>query len=106
MLWCLGLVAIIFVLLFQGMSLFITSIALAVLLLAFTVWSKAWLITKLVFWVLWAALAAFNCKKLRRQLVTKSLLKFYRKAMPSMSRTEQEALEAGTVMPVSYRFTI
>jgi len=47
---------------------------------------------------IYAALAAlFNVKPLRRAIVSKPLLGFYRKILPPMSQTEREALEAGTV---------
>ena len=39
----------------------------------------------------------FAVPPLRRRLIAKPLLRFFRKAMPPMSQTEREALEAGTV---------
>jgi acyl-CoA dehydrogenase len=48
--------------------------------------------------VLFAVPAVFlNHKELRQQKFTKPFLKFYRKALPELSETEQVALEAGTV---------
>ena len=50
-----------------------------------------------VFGVYIALAALFNVKPLRRAMVSKPLLGFYRKILPPMSQTEREALEAGTV---------
>ncbi len=50
-----------------------------------------------VFAVYIALAALFNVKPLRRAMVSKPLLGFYRKILPPMSQTEREALEAGTV---------
>jgi hypothetical protein len=47
--------------------------------------------------VLFAGLVALNLTDVRRERITRPLLRMYRKMLPSMSRTEREALEAGTV---------
>ncbi len=51
--------------------------------------------------VLWVALvtiaAMFNLASLRRGLVAKPILRWFRTALPQISQTEQEALDAGTV---------
>ena len=49
-------------------------------------------------WGIFIPIAALSSvTSLRRALIIKPLLAFYRKIMPSMSDTEREALEAGTV---------
>ena len=49
-------------------------------------------------WVVFLALAVpFATPSLRQQYITTKLLAFYRAVMPDMSRTEQEAIDAGTV---------
>ncbi|MDX1454091.1 MAG: acyl-CoA dehydrogenase [Gammaproteobacteria bacterium] len=54
-----------------------------------------WLV---ILWGVFGTIAAFlNVTPLRRNLLTRPVLKIYRKIMPEMSATEQEALEAGTV---------
>lgn len=51
-----------------------------------------------VLWVLFFLIAIpLNFLPLRRRLITAPILNIYRKIMPTMSRTEKEALEAGTV---------
>ena len=56
----------------------------------------AWI--QLTAWGFFIPLAALlNMTALRRTIITKPLLGFYRKIMPGMSDTEREALEAGSV---------
>lgn len=47
--------------------------------------------------ILFVIFIPFNIKPLRYRYLTKHMLAIYRKVMPSMSRTEREALAAGTV---------
>ena len=48
-------------------------------------------------WLLFAALALLNLRPLRKAFITRPFMKIYRRMLPSMSSTEREALEAGTV---------
>src|SRR6186713_349610 len=48
-------------------------------------------------WVLLAALWLFNLRPLRKAIISRPFLKAYMRLLPSMSQTEKEALEAGTV---------
>ncbi len=52
---------------------------------------------KSLLWLLTALLWLLNVKPLRRALLSGPFLKSYRRMLPSMSQTEKEALEAGTV---------
>lgn len=47
--------------------------------------------------ILTVSLAGFTIKSLRRLLISNRLYSVYRKVMPTLSSTEQEALDAGTV---------
>jgi len=72
------------------------AIALALILLtAYSGWSLVWLS------VLWAAFigAAIlgNPTSLRRERISRPLLALFKRILPQVSQTEQEALEAGTV---------
>jgi acyl-CoA dehydrogenase len=92
MLACLGVLA------YQRASLIVCTLSVAILLFLMTMLSPvspfglvtAWLLFFVVFLPL-------NFLPWRRQLFSKPLLNFYRRVMPSMSRTEREALAAGTV---------
>jgi acyl-CoA dehydrogenase len=82
---------------YRRVSLGLSTVAAGVALLAYTsLGSGGWLWT-LLLWVLFAALVALNLSDLRRERITRPLLAIYRRMLPSMSRTEREALEAGTV---------
>ena len=48
-------------------------------------------------WLLLARLWLLNVRPLRKALITRPFMKTYLKLLPSMSQTEKEALEAGTV---------
>ncbi len=66
-------------------------------LLVYTMFGGGGFAWKLLLWVLFGGMVALNLTDLRRERITRPLLKMYRKMLPSMSRTEREALEAGTV---------
>ena len=49
-------------------------------------------------WALFTAVAlVFNVRPIRRALISRPLLKQFRAILPPMSRTEEEAIDAGTV---------
>jgi acyl-CoA dehydrogenase len=66
-------------------------------LVAYTLFGDGGALWLLLLWALFAGLVALNLTDLRRDRVTRPLLSIYRKMLPSISRTEREALEAGTV---------
>lgn len=79
-------------------SLVVWSATILVYLLLITFVSHAGPVALTVFWLLYAITAIpLNILPLRRRLFSKPILNIYRKVMPNMSRTEKEALEAGTV---------
>ena len=55
----------------------------------------------IVIWVLWPAFVAFalllNVSALRKLVFTRPIFTAFSRALPKMSRTEKEALDAGTV---------
>ena len=50
-----------------------------------------------IVWLPLVALWLLNIKPLRQTFITRPFLRIYRRLLPSMSSTEKEALEAGTV---------
>jgi acyl-CoA dehydrogenase len=65
---------------------------------AFSVWGQATSTTLLWVWTLFLVPAAvLSVPPLRRALISDPLLHWFRKALPQISQTEQEALDAGTV---------
>ncbi|HUN74711.1 MAG TPA: acyl-CoA dehydrogenase [Steroidobacteraceae bacterium] len=82
---------------YRRLSLLAFSLAFTVLLAAYTVLGApagAW---KGFLWIMLALLWALNVRPLRKALITRPFMKAYRRLLPSMSTTEREALEAGTV---------
>ncbi|MEE8464159.1 MAG: acyl-CoA dehydrogenase [Gammaproteobacteria bacterium] len=82
---------------YRRVSLPLSTAIIGLLLAAYSYLGDAAFLWKLLLWVLFAALLFLNIKALRRPYLTRPMLKFYRKLVPSMSSTEREALEAGTV---------
>jgi acyl-CoA dehydrogenase len=74
-----------------------STVAAGLALLAYTVFGNGGWILLPILWLLFAAMVIPNLIDLRREKITKPLLAVYRTMLPSMSDTEREALEAGSV---------
>ena len=82
---------------YHRVSLRTATLTAGVALVAYTLTrepSTGWL---LALWAAFCLLALLNVDAVRRRFVTKPFLRTYRRMLPSMSDTEREALEAGTV---------
>jgi acyl-CoA dehydrogenase len=65
---------------------------------ALTLWSGADAETKVLLWTIFlVAAGVLMVPSLRKALISDPLLNWFRKALPQVSQTEQEALDAGTV---------
>jgi len=73
------------------------TIAFAIALFMYTPFGEGHWLWLLFLWLILGSIAALNIEDVRRERVTRPLLDFYRQLVPSMSDTEREALEAGTV---------
>jgi acyl-CoA dehydrogenase len=82
---------------YNRISLRTATIASGVALVAYSLFGSGALAWTIALWVAFAALLALNVDALRLRYVTKPFLIAYRRMLPSMSDTEREALEAGTV---------
>jgi len=82
---------------YQRIDLRTSTIASGLVLLAYTVFGNGWWLWLLVLWAMFGLMIVPNLVELRREKITKPLLDIYRKMLPSMSDTEREALEAGSV---------
>jgi acyl-CoA dehydrogenase len=86
------------VLAYHRASLSVWAMALGFLLVFFTGLSEASLVTLALFWLFYALFfIPLLVTPWRQRFLTQPILAFYQKIMPTMSRTEREALNAGTV---------
>jgi acyl-CoA dehydrogenase len=95
--WAVLFLAVVLILAYRRASLWSSSVVLGVLLLCYWVLGSAPDWWKIIVCVPYAALVLLNVRPLRVPLVTRPFLKSYRRLLPSMSSTEREALDAGTV---------
>ncbi len=96
-LWLLILVGGTLYLTYQRVSLRAATLAAGSILVAYSVIrapATPWLVT---LWLVFGAMALLNVDAFRLRFITRPFLKTYRRLLPSMSDTEREALEAGTV---------
>ncbi|HWJ07488.1 MAG TPA: acyl-CoA dehydrogenase [Steroidobacteraceae bacterium] len=97
LLWLLVFVGGAVYLAYRRASLGMATVVAGVVLVAYSALGEppvAWLA---LLWLLFALVALLNVDAFRLRYVTKPFLRTYRRLLPSMSDTEREALEAGTV---------
>jgi len=82
---------------YHRVSLRAATVAVAVVLVAYSVFGSGSLPWTIALWTAFAALVLLNIDAVRLRYVTKPFLMVYRRMLPTMSDTEREALEAGTV---------
>ncbi|HET7810375.1 MAG TPA: acyl-CoA dehydrogenase [Steroidobacteraceae bacterium] len=82
---------------YKRMPLIAFTIVFTLLLVGYTLVPPAYGVWKGFLWLMLAALWLLNLKPLRKALISRPFLKAYMRLLPSMSQTEKEALEAGTV---------
>jgi acyl-CoA dehydrogenase len=95
--WFLVLVGAPITLAYRRASLKQATLVLGVVLVVFTWLGTGGPFVHFALWLLFAVLAALNLKALRRQLISRRVRDLYRRMLPTMSKTEQDALEAGSV---------
>jgi acyl-CoA dehydrogenase len=104
--WYVAKVGTVFTLVFVGavlfmaykrMPLIVFTVVFTVLLLGYTFVPPAQGVWKGFLWLMLAALWLLTIRPLRKALISRPFLKAYMRLLPSMSQTEKEALEAGTV---------
>ena len=95
--WALLFLGITLILAYRRTSLGVSSCVLGLLLLCYWVLGGAPEWWKIIVSIPYALLLFLNIRPLRLRLVTRPFLRSYRRLLPSMSATEREALDAGTV---------
>lgn len=98
MLWSGFLVLIILIAAYLRLPLLLWSLLLAAGLVFFSIFSGAESSQKYLLWILFAAiLIPLNLKNIRLPVFSRAIYGAMKKIMPTISQTEQEALEAGDV---------
>jgi acyl-CoA dehydrogenase len=95
--WLVVTVAALLALPYRRTSLKNATGVLGLLLIVYTIAGQGGAVWLVVLWLLFAALASLNLVEFRRMQVSRRALELFRRMLPTMSRTEQEALEAGNV---------
>lgn len=85
------------VLAYQRVSLRVATAIYGIALLAYTWGGDGSFIWLIVLWAVLAGLVLLNLDSLRIRFISRPFLRTYRRMLPSMSQTEKDALEAGTV---------
>ena len=95
--WAVLFLGITLILAYRRASLALSCCVLGALLLAYLALAAAPLWWKAVICLPYGLLLLLNIRALRLRFVTRPFLRSYRRLLPSMSATEREALDAGTV---------
>lgn len=96
--WLLLIVASLWALIYFGVSLILGTTAVGLLLFIWTSTSETHFILFIPVWMLFLAIAIpLTIPSLRKSLITKNVYSMFKEILPSMSDTEREALEAGSV---------
>jgi acyl-CoA dehydrogenase len=95
--WCALFVLLVLVLAYRRASLAVATVVLGLALAAYWFFGAAADWWKIAVSVPVVVLLLLNLRWLRVALITRPFLKKYRRLLPSMSSTEREALDAGTV---------
>lgn len=74
-----------------------STVAVGAAVVAYTIYGDASFVWLLLLWLFFAIMVIPNMTDFRREKITRPALKIYRTMLPSMSDTEKEALEAGSV---------
>ena len=95
--WFLITTTTIVVLAYRSIALRESTIALGVLLISYTIIGDPAGFSLLLLWVTFALLLSLNIPEIRQNYYSARILKIYKALLPKISKTEQEAIEAGNV---------
>ena len=98
LLWLFGFIGITWALFYHRLPLIVGTLALSATLLSWSTWGGAGGFTQFFLWSIFLLIVIpLNVPSLRRSLASDRLFTIFQKVMPTMSDTEREALEAGSV---------
>jgi acyl-CoA dehydrogenase len=96
-LWFLAFAGLLLWVSYRKVGLLAATASIAALLAAYTVLGAAPLWWKAILWVAFVPMLLLNVRPLRVRFLSRPFLRVYKRLLPTMSSTEREALEAGTV---------
>lgn len=82
---------------YKRLDLRTSTVAVGAVLVAFTLFGNGGAALTLLLWAAFAALLFLNADGLRRKLVSRRLIGGFRRMLPTISKTEQDALDAGGI---------
>jgi acyl-CoA dehydrogenase len=97
LIWLVLLTSALLTLAYRRTDLKTSTVVLGALLVLYWLFGDGSVLWNALLLVAFLAVAILNIESVRRDNVTRRLLGIYRRMLPSMSKTEQEALEAGSV---------
>ncbi len=97
LIWLVIVTSVLLTLAYRRTDLGTSTIVLGALLVAYWIFGDGSFFWNLLLLILFLGLALLNVEALRRDNITRRLFGVYRRMLPSMSKTEQEALEAGNI---------
>ncbi len=95
--WLVLLLAVPITLAYRRTDLRTSTVVLGALLVLYSFLGDGGFLWTLILWILFAGLVFLNIENLRRDVLTRRVIGVYRRMLPRMSKTEQDALEAGNV---------
>ncbi|MDH5612166.1 MAG: acyl-CoA dehydrogenase [Gammaproteobacteria bacterium] len=98
MIWLIGFVVVVALAAYFRLPLLLWTIILAVFMSAFQQYGDANIVTLSMLWVIFAVIfVPLNIYPIRRNILSRPIYKLMANIMPQISKTEQEALDAGDV---------
>ena len=95
--WALLAITVVVVLSYRSTELRTSTATIGLLLFAYTVIGDPGNIYLSILWILFAILVSLNIPEIRRNYFSARILKLYKSVLPTISQTEQEAIDAGNV---------
>ena len=95
--WTLITITTLVVLAYRPVELRTSTISLGFLLIAYTLIGDPGKIYLVLLWILFGLLVSVNIPEIRRNYFSARILKIYKAVLPNISKTEQEAIDAGNV---------
>ena len=95
--WLLVTITTIVVLAYRSIALRESTISLGILLILYSIMGGPSGFYLVLLWVSFGLLVSLNIPEIRRNYYSAKILKLYRALLPKISKTEQEAIDSGSI---------